>query len=41
MNVLWGAHSRKPEGKGSFRGFLGKKVMTSSTVERGEQQELV
>ena len=25
MNVRWGAHSRKPEGKGSFRGFLGKK----------------
>ena len=29
------------KGKGSFRGFLGKKMMSSSTVERGEQQELV
>lgn len=36
-NVLWGALSRRPEVKGSCRGFLGKKVMTSR-VKKGEQE---
>lgn len=37
MNVLWGHTARGPDGKESCRGFLEKKV-TTSTVRKGEQE---